>query len=592
MSNHKIVKASLSSTLRAKPFAIFLLFISIVTGIAMQLLPPQILKTIIDKNISAHIYSGVWKLSIYYLLAVVISGISDFIRELMIAITGQNMLANIRFNMAKKLSKLPIAYFSNNPIGGIMSHFTSDVDSVGSLFTTGLVGMLADGLKTLGIIISIYFLNSTLALYVLILIPVIYLITKFFKAATLQAQMDARLAIGHINGFIQEIFNGIRTIKIFGMEQHFISDFQKPLNENINAVHRTSTYDSLFPCIMQVLRAFIITLIVIIAAPNGVGAMGLSIGSIVAAIDLISRMLAPIENIAVEFQAIQEAISGLKRISDFEKLPEENRNEKSILQSDLVMGLSLHKSDYKNLPILMSDVSFSYGNEKNVIENISFSIKPGTKTSIVGRTGAGKSTILNLVAGLYQPQVGSIKIGNLDPFNMPFSLRRQIIGIVPQGFSIYDGTVRDAITLFDEDITTEEVVAAAKTVGLHEDIMKLPKEYDTIIGEGEIQLSYGQYQLLSLACALVCNPPILLLDEVTSGLDTITEQKIFRALKQISTNRTILTISHRVSGIIDADEVIIIDNGRIVETGAPNELVGKDGWYAKYSQIEQLGWRM
>lgn len=175
---------------------------------------------------------------------------------------------------------------------------------------------------------------------------------------------------------------------------------------------------------------------------------------------------------------------------------------------------------------------------------------------------------------------------------MPANMRRRTIGIVPQSFPIYDGTIREAITLYDETITEKEVINAAKTVGLHEDIMKLSKGYDTVIGEGEIKLSHGQYQLLTIACALVCNPPILLLDEVTSGLDAITEAKVFKALKEISHDRTILTISHRISGIIDADKVIMLEKGRIVEIGIPAELAGEDGWYAKYNQIEQLGWKM
>lgn len=590
MSKNKIVITSLKSTAKSKPFALLLLFVAIIVGIAMQLIPPQILKTIIDKNISTGLYAGVWKLSTYYLLAIVINGIADFARELMIAILGQNMLSNIRFNMSKKLSKLPIAYFSNNPIGEVMSHFTSDVDSIGTLFTTGIIGMIADGLKTIGILVSIYIISPTLSLYILFLIPIIYLIARFFKSSTFKAQMDARVAIGHINAFIQEIFNGIRTIKVFGMENHFIAYFQEPLNKNITAVHKTSTYDSLFPCIMQVFRAVIITFTVLLGAKAGLGALGLSIGSIAAAIDLISRMLAPIESIALEFQTIQEAVSGLKRINEFENQEEETRYQ--TYKDDVVMDLYVDEKDYKDMSISMAEVSFSYGKGKNIINNISFEIKPGSKVALVGRTGAGKSTILNLVAGLYASNTGVIKIGNLDPFKMPFNLRRQIIGIVPQVFPNYDSTIRDAITLYDDTISEEAVILAAKTVDLHEDIIKLPKGYNTVIGEGEIQLSYGQSQLLSLATALVCNPPILLLDEVTSGLDAISEQKVFKALKEISSNRTVLTISHRVSGIIDADEVIILDNGKIVETGTPSNLAHKNGWYAKYNQIEELHWRI
>jgi len=578
---NKIVSNAVKTTCKNKLIYIIFLTIAIVGGILMQLVPPQILKNIIDNNILKGIYDGILKLSIYYLLAIVLGGIADFMREYMMATIGQDILLNIRLNMAKKLSRLPISYFSNNAVGEIMSQFTSDVDAVGTLFTSGLIGLLSDTLKIIGIMISIYILSPTLALYILILIPIIYLIARFFKSNTFKAQMESRKAVGHINGAVQEIFNGIRTIKIFGMENQFISDFQEPLNQNLRAVQKTSTLNSIFPCLMQMLRAIVIGATVIIAAPTGLGALGISIGSIAAAVDLISRMFAPIEAVAVEFQTIQEAFSGLERIRDFDKEKEEYKEEPI-----------LDKKVSANLPISVENISFSYEGGKNIIENISFDVEPGTKAALVGRTGAGKSTILNLAAGLYKPSQGSIKIGGLDPFEMPSNMRRRTIGIVPQSFPIYDGTIKDAITLYDETITDEEVIAAAKTVGLHEDIMKLPKRYDTLIGEGEIKLSHGQYQLLTLACALVCNPPILLLDEVTSGLDSITEGRVFKALNEVSKNRTILTISHRISGIIDADKVIMLEKGRIVETGTPKELAGNDGWYAKYNQIEELGWKM
>lgn len=578
---NKIVSNAIKTTGNNKLKHIIILIIAIIAGILMQLAPPQILKSIIDNNIAKGVYDGLWKLSFYYLLAVILGGFADFVREYMMAILGQDIILNIRINMAKKLSKLPISYFSNNAVGEIMSQFTSDVDAVGTVFTSGLIGMLSDGLKAVGIMISIFILSPKLALYMLILIPIIYLIARFFKSNTFKFQMEARKAVGHINGYVQEVFNGLRTIKIFGMEDKAISNFQEPLNQNLEAVHKTSTLDSIFPCLMQILRAVIITISVIIAAPNGLGALGISIGSVAAAVDLISRMLAPIEAIAVEFQKIQEALSGLERINDFDMEEEECKKE-----------LAFDNEIPNYIPITVKNISFAYDNEIDIVKNISFDIVPGTKVALVGRTGAGKSTILNIVAGLYKPNQGSIKIGEFDPFQIPANIRREIIGIVPQSFPIYDGTIKEAITLYDDDITQEQVIKVAKIVGLHEDIMKLPMRYDTLIGEGEIKFSYGQYQLLALASALVYNPPILLLDEVSSGLDSITESKIFKALKEISKDRTILTISHRISGIIDADRVIMLEGGRIVETGTSMELAGKDGWYAKYNQIEQLGWKL
>ncbi|WP_315121764.1 ABC transporter ATP-binding protein [uncultured Clostridium sp.] len=588
MRKNKIVLNAFVDTCKNKPFSIVSLIIAIIVGIGMQLLPPQILRNIIDNHISKGISEGIWVLATWYLLAVIVSAVADLVREMSLAIVGQNMLANIRYNMAKKLLKLPISYLSNNSVGSTMSYFTSDVDAVGTVLTSGVISIIADGLKALGIVISVYILSPTLALYVLILIPIIYVITNYFNKITLKSQLEARKAVGKINGYIQELFNGIRTIKIFGKEKQFVDRFQKPLNDNLYAVHKTSTYDSIFPCIMQLLRATMIVVIVVIASPNGVGSIGLTVGSIAASIDLVSRMLAPIESIAMEFQTIQEAISGLKRIEEFEMLEEEIRYE----ENDSSVEFNEDKiSDY-NFNISLDNLSFDYGNGKNVVKNVSFNIEPGTKVALVGRTGAGKSTILNLVAGLYEVKEGIIKIGDFNPFKIPANLRRKIIGIVPQNIMIYDGTIKEAISLYDETITDEEIIKAAKAVGLHDDIINLSKGYDTVIGEGETQLSNGQYQLLSLACAIVCNPPILLLDEVTSGLDFITEKKVFKVLKEISKDRTILTISHRVSGIIDADKVIILQKGKIAEMGTPEELAGKEGWYAKYNQIEELGWRI
>lgn len=616
----KQLSKAFKSTFRKRPFTVFILIISILGGIGMQLIPPQILRSIIDNYISKGKIEGIWTLAFIYLLVVLLSGIFDFFREFTMAIVGENMLSEIRYSMAKKLSKLPISYFSNNSVGGIMSYFTSDVDAVGTLVTSGVIGIIADGLKALGIIVSIYLLNPKLSIYVLILIPIIYTITKVFKRATLKAQIATRKALGKINGYIQEVFNGIRTIKIFSKESYFINLFQAPLNENINAVHRTSTFDSVFPCIMQVLRAVAITIIVLLAAPKGIGDIGLTIGSIAACVDLLSRMLSPIESIAMEFQTIQEAISGLKRIEEFENLVEEEKIYKKNIQDDVNIQANTSVCDSAStlnnavikdkiviktdtiikddtsmeddaLSINVNNLCFSYEKGKKIVNNISFQVKAGSKVALVGKTGAGKSTILNLVAGLYKPSEGNINIEGIDPFLIPPHMRRRILGIVPQNFNIYDGTVRDAITLYDKNITDEEVILAAKRVGLHEEIMKLKDGYDTLIGEGERQLSNGQYQLLTLACAIVCNPPVLLLDEVTSGLDAITEQRVFSVLKEICEHRTLLTISHRVSGIVDADEVIILKEGRIIESGSPKELAGKEGWYAKYNQIESLGWQ-
>lgn len=588
MNDTKIIRNAFKATRSKKPVVITVLVFSIAAGIGMQLLPPQILRNMIDNHITKGISSGLWVLAAYYLFAVILGAAADLAREITLASVGQDLLSNIRFYMAEKLLRLPVAYFSNNSTGALMSYFTADVDTVGSALTSGIISIMADSLKAIGIVVSIYMMSHSLALFVLLLIPVIYIITDYFNKITLKSQLKARKAIGKINGFIQELFNGIRTIKMFGRESEFVNKLQEPLNDNLEAVNRASTYDSVFPCITQMIRATMIVFVVLLASPKGSGSAALSIGSIAACIDLISRMLDPIESIAVEFQSIQEAMAGIKRIQEFGSLPEENRRSENSPSGETAAD----KLKCSKFSISVNNVAFDYGNGKAIVKGISFNIQPGTKVALVGRTGAGKSTLMNLVAGLYEVKEGSIKLGDFNPYSIPPELRRKIIGIVPQAIGIYEGTIKEIITLYDEDITEEQIIASTKAVGLHEDIMSLTKGYDTVVGEGEVQLSNGQYQLLALARAIVFNPPVLLLDEVTSGLDAITEQKVFKALRDISKDRTILTISHRVSGIIDADEVIILQKGKIVERGTPQELSGKEGWYAKYNQLEQLGWRL
>lgn len=578
--NNKIVTSAFKDTLKNKKLSLIILVIVVIFGIVMELIPPQLLRLIIDDNIANGIYEGVWKFSLFYLSAIILSRISDFIREVMIANIGQDALSKIRYNMAKKLKKLPISYYSHNAVGEIMSRFTADVDSVGVIFSEGLVGMIADVLKIIGIIVSIYILSPALALYAIILIPIIYFITKIFNDTSFKAQMLARKTISSLNGKIQEIFTGIRTIKIYGKEEQFIGKMQEPLNDNIKAVYKTSFIDSIFPCLLQILRAVIITILVLIAAPTGIGTLGITIGGIAAAISLISDILKPIEEIAVEFQTIQEALSGLKRIQEFENEKEENK---------LFNNNDVDKTNI-NDDIYLNNVSFGYKENINTIENISFSVKKGEKVAILGRTGAGKTTTLSLVAGMYEQKKGAILVNGQKPFHMKPEERRKIIGIVPQNIPIYDGTIKDAITLYDKNITDEQVINATKLVGLHDEIMKMPNGYDTEIGEGKIKFSNGEQQLLTLACALVCEPPILLLDEVTSGLDSLTEKRIFKVIKKVSKDRTILTISHRISGVINADKIVVMENGKIVESGTGEALLKKDGWYSNYVKINELGW--
>jgi ATP-binding cassette subfamily B protein len=244
------------------------------------------------------------------------------------------------------------------------------------------------------------------------------------------------------------------------------------------------------------------------------------------------------------------------------------------------------------LSIELEGVGFGYREGQPVVSQVSLSVSRGTKAAIVGRTGAGKTTIMNLIAGLYAPWSGQARVAGLDPHRLDPGDRRRLIGVVPQSPAVFEGSIHDNITLGDESISAADVEEACRLVGLHEHVERLAAGYGTALGAGGIRLSHGQNQLLSIARAVACRPPVLLLDEPTSGMDTETEARVFAALRAASRDRTIVTISHRVSGIIDADVVFVLANGRVVQSGTPAELGGRQGWYAVFRQLEELGWRV
>lgn len=581
IKNMGIVKYSLLQVFIKNKLLTGGLILTIILGSILQLIPPQLLKRIIDQHISTGIIPGMWKLATLYLMVSIISGLTDLLREVCTSYLGQRALSKIRLSMVQRMSKFSIQYFNDKPTGEIMSHIISDVDSVGTLFSRGIVSMAADLFKAIGILISLFIFSPWIGLYGLLILPIVYLISRLFRKKAYITQMEVRKTVGKINSFLQEIFTGIFVIKSYGKEDVISTQFQPILCDNVEAVRKTNFLDSIFPVITQIVRALAISLIIILIAPAGIIKIGLSAGALVAAVDLISRMFAPVEAIATEYQTIQEAFAGLRRIQEFEREPVEDREYiQGNIETDFTSGIA----------VSLSNVVFGYNNGNNVLKGVSFDVPVGSKIAIIGRTGVGKSTLINLIAGLYMPLCGKILIAGLDPYTINPLMRRSIIGIVNQRDFTIDGTVMDLITLGDERISLHEVIEATSLVGIHDDIMQLKDTYQTKVGEGDIYFSNGQLQLLALARAVVCNPPILLLDEVSSGLDAVTEAKVFSALRGISEGRTIITISHRVSGILDADIIHIIDGGRIVESGSPSQLVNREGWYSIYNRLEKLGW--
>ncbi len=567
---------------RSLPFVAMIL-VAVVAGAVINAWPSLILKRIVDGPLTSG-GRGLWSYSFLYLGLVLLLGFSDLVREYGTMVFGQRMLLNIRSQMLDRLRILPMSYYLEVPAGETISKFTVDIDSVNSLFTSGIISAIADLLKIVGLIVALFALSPILGFIALGALPIIYLIANFFRKNIYKRQLVVRSRVSDINTGIQEIYSGLKIIKIFGKESFFAGRFEPLLENHRIAMNANSVYDAWFPCITQTIRAAVIALAIFVGSSNNMTpvALGLSLGTLAATADLFARLFDPIEAAAMDIQTIQQAMAGLNRIKSFFA----QETEKADHLDDSAFDIPTDAT------VSVEDISFAYRNGKDVLKGTSITVQAGTKAAIAGRTGSGKTTLMNLIAGLYQPKTGKITIGGIDPYLLPPSARRRLIGIVPQTIAVFNGSIYENITLRDDTISKKQVNETLHMVGLYDAIQALPGCIDTVIGEGAQKLSFGQMQLLSLARAIVTNPPLLLLDELTSGLDAVTERQVLNAIRAISGSRTIITISHRLSGIIDADTVHIMERGRVMESGSPQSLARKEGWYARYKRLEELGWRI
>lgn len=554
-----------------------LLLITIVISMSLQLIPAFIIRRIIDENFSNGIMKGIWLLAAWYLLAQAGTNIVEFVKVILTAILGQKILNRLRILMSERLSKLPMKYFTDTPVGDIMSRLTTDVDAINTLFSSGIISVVTDMFKIGGLLVSLYIIAPKLLWLEIIVIPCVFLISNFFRRYIFRSQKLVRECIADIYTFIQEWLRGINTVKSYSLEKSGEEKFQKPLSNHLAAISQITRYDSWFPCVMQVLRAVVIAVSLYLSVGNvNILSSVISVGTLAAIADLIGRLFSPIEALAQEFQTIQQAAAGIARVNEFVNEPIEEREY-------------LDQTIDESKGIEISNISFAYNNI-NVLNDISLKVGPSEKAVFIGRSGAGKTTLMNTIAGLYAPLTGKISICGVDPYLLHPKERRRLLGVVPQMPLIFNSTIKENITLGDRSIPNEDIYASVEAVGLTELIASLPNGYDTVVGEGALGLSSGEVQLLSLARAIVSKPRVLLLDEVTSGMDSKTEQRVFEAIRMAGEGRMILSISHRLSGFIDADYVHLMAGGRVVESGRSDELVKRGGWYVMYQKIENAGW--
>lgn len=502
----------------------------VAASVGASLIPPLLLAKIIDRLTGG--ISLTFAAVLLYYGSLVLESVLSSVQETLLVLFGQKMTHALRSEMSHKLTRLPASTLVSQKPGEVAARFSGDVDTVEALFTSGIISMVADACRIISIFAVIAVKNTGLALVLLVVLPFFAIFTRHIQKKMLSAQLENRRAVAAVSGQVPETLHNIRTIRALGMESYMERRYDERIGESYAAVEKTNFYDAIYSPVVLLLNAAVVGIVMLLSASGNAKVLtlfGMSVGTSVAVINYISRIFAPIESLGMEIQTIQSAMAGVKRIDAFlaeeeRTIPEERENE---ARGDVVM----------------SHVTFGYS-DKPVLSDFSMEVKEGEQITLVGRTGAGKSTIFKLLLGLYKPESGKITIGGVDVSNITDSERRACIGCVEQHFSRVPGNVLDQITLSDPSITEEMAQNAAKLAGIDETIRSFPEGYATVCTDG--MFSQGEWQLLSIARAAAADPAVLLLDEITANLDAETEARVLEALRRASAGRTVLSISHRI----------------------------------------------
>ena len=502
----------------------------VAASVAASLLPPLLLARVIDRLTAGLPLSFLAVLLYFGSLA--LEGVLTSAQESLLVLFGQRMTHALRSEMSRKLSRLPAGTLAEQNPGEVAARFSGDVDTVEALFTSGIISMAADACRIVSIMGVIAVKNTGLALILLLVLPLFAVFTRYVQKRMLAAQLDNRRAVAAVSGQVPETLHNIRTIRALGLEDYMERRYDRCIGDSYAAMERTNFYDAVYSPVVLLLNAVVVGIVMLLSASGNAQLLtlfGMSVGTSVAVINYISRIFAPIESLGMEIQTIQSAMAGVRRIDAFLDQPERT--------------IPPARREAARGDVEFAHVTFGYG-ERHVLKDFSVTVKQGEQVTLVGRTGAGKSTVFKLLLGLYQPEAGTVTIGGVKVGDITDRERRTCIGCVEQHFSRVPGTVLEQITLGDPQITGKMARAAAALAGIDAAIRALPEGYDTVCTEGIF--SQGEWQLLSIARAAAADPAVLLLDEITANLDAETEDSVLAALRRASAGRTVLSVSHRV----------------------------------------------
>ncbi|KPJ59757.1 MAG: antibiotic ABC transporter ATP-binding protein [Latescibacteria bacterium DG_63] len=539
-----------------------------------ELVGPYLVKVAVDEHISKGDASGLPFLALLYTLSLVAAFVLGYWQVFLMNRTGQRVMADLRNEIFSHLQRLSISFFDKNPVGRLLTRVTNDVEVLNELVTTGVVAIFGDIFTLVGISIVLVAINLRLAMVIFLLIPLIFVAAIVFRRKARMAYNMTRVRIARLNAFLQETLSGMRIVQAFAREPKTMAKFDRLNASHCEAYLKSIHYHAVFFPVMELIAAAAVALIIWYGGARALQGT-LTLGGLVAFLQYTRRFFRPITDLSEKYNAMQAAMASSERI--FTLLD----TQPEILDS--AAPLELRKVEGN---VEFENVSFSYHRGEDVLKNVSFRVDRGETVAIVGATGAGKTTLMNLLSRFYEPQEGCIRVDGVDVRRIPQRQLRENMAVVPQDVFLFSGTIEQNLRLGKIRLSEEEIVNAAEQVRADEFIRRLPRGYKEEVGERGISLSVGQRQLLSFARALLQKPKILILDEATSSVDPETESMIRDALRSLLVERTSIVIAHRLSTIRNADKIIVLHKGSIKEQGTHGELLRKGGIYSRLSELQ------
>ena len=542
-----------------------------------SIISPYLLKTVIDDYISLGDFDGMVLMISLMFGALIFEVIFQFLFVYYANWLGQRVIRDLRVKLLDKILSFRMAFFDRTSVGRLVTRAVNDMETIASIFSQGLFMILADFLKMGIIIVVMLIVDWRLSLIVFSILPIIVYATRLFQSSMKKAFEDVRLQVANLNSFVQERINGIKIVQLFHTENHEFQNFKKINEQHKKAWLKTVWYNSIFFPIAELSSSVAIGLLVWFGGLNVIVEGIISLGTIFLFIQMSQMLFRPLRHIADKFNTLQMGMVAAERV--FKLIDRDEKiNDGGTISVEKIKG-----------SISFKDVDFSYVSGEQVLYEINLDVKPGEKIAIVGSTGAGKSTIINLLSRFYENETGMITIDNISIKDFSIQFLRKHVGVILQDVFLFADTIYNNIVLFNTDVKKKDVYDAAKQIGVHEFISSLPGGYQYNVKERGVMLSSGQRQLIAFLRVYLSNPSILVLDEATSSIDSYSEELIQKAIKKITEEKTAIVIAHRLSTIKNSDRIVVMDKGRVVEVGRHDELVTiKGGYYSQLYQIQFL----